>query len=162
MLGMTQHFVACDRDQELLLPPNLRDWLPEGHFADFLLDAVEEMNLDGFYAVYRADGHGRPAYEPAYVLPEAPVPDHPNLRTAPDRPSTQQFHAAKRSSRATLASDAVAGVRSGWSGALGPRPTRASRSLRRGDMLSAHRRSLAGSARMTRAARGKQVSRLRT
>jgi len=62
MLGMTQRFVACDRDQELLLPPNVRDWVPEGHLADFLLDAVEEMNLDGFYAVYRADGHGRPAY----------------------------------------------------------------------------------------------------
>src|SRR5579863_6879589 len=68
MLGMTQHFVACDRDQELLLPPNLRDWVPEGHFADFLLDAVEEMNLDGFYAVYRADGHGRPAYEPRMMV----------------------------------------------------------------------------------------------
>jgi transposase len=64
MLGMTQHFVACDRDQELLLPPNLRDWLPEGHLANFLVDAVEEMDLDRFYAVYRADGHGRPAYEP--------------------------------------------------------------------------------------------------
>jgi len=68
MLGMTQRFVACDRDQELLLPPNLRDWLPEGHLANFLVDAVEEMNLDGFYAVYRADGHGRPAYEPRMMV----------------------------------------------------------------------------------------------
>jgi transposase len=65
---MTQRFVACDRDQELLLPPNLRDWLPEGHLASFLVDAVEEMNLDGFYAVHRADGHGRPAFDPRMMV----------------------------------------------------------------------------------------------
>jgi transposase len=64
MLGMTQRFVACDRDQELLLPPNLRDWLPEGHLAYFLTDTVEEIDLSAFYAVYRADGHGRPAFDP--------------------------------------------------------------------------------------------------
>ena len=45
MLGMTQNFVACDRDQELLLPPNLRDWLPEDHLALFVVDAVEAMEL---------------------------------------------------------------------------------------------------------------------
>jgi hypothetical protein len=49
---MPQNFIACDRDQELLLPPNLRDWLPEDHFARFVLAAVEEMNLDAFYATY--------------------------------------------------------------------------------------------------------------
>ncbi len=32
---MAQNFLACDRDQELLLPPSLRDWLPEGHLAWF-------------------------------------------------------------------------------------------------------------------------------
>jgi len=68
MLGMSQNFVACDRDQELLLPPNLRDWLPENHLAYFLTDAVEGMNLSAFYAVYRADGHGRPAFDPAMMV----------------------------------------------------------------------------------------------
>ena len=29
---MPQNFIACDREQELLLPPSLRDWLPEDHF----------------------------------------------------------------------------------------------------------------------------------
>ena len=47
---MPQNFLACDRDQELLLPPNLRDWLPEDHFAWFVLDAVEAMDLQAFYA----------------------------------------------------------------------------------------------------------------
>jgi hypothetical protein len=31
--GMAQNFIACDREQELLLPPSLRDWLPEDHLA---------------------------------------------------------------------------------------------------------------------------------
>jgi hypothetical protein len=30
---MAQNFVACDRDQQMLLPPSLRDWLPEGHLT---------------------------------------------------------------------------------------------------------------------------------
>jgi hypothetical protein len=33
---MPQNFIACDRDQELLLPSNLREWLPEGHLAWFV------------------------------------------------------------------------------------------------------------------------------
>jgi hypothetical protein len=37
---MAQNFLACDREQELLLPPSLREWLPEGHLAWFVIDAV--------------------------------------------------------------------------------------------------------------------------
>jgi hypothetical protein len=36
---MAQNFVACDREQELLLRPSLREWLPEGHLAWFVIDA---------------------------------------------------------------------------------------------------------------------------
>ena len=57
--GMTQNFLECDREQELLMPPRLRKWLPEDHLAWFVIDAVEGMDLDAFYADYRADGHGR-------------------------------------------------------------------------------------------------------
>jgi hypothetical protein len=39
--------------QELLLPPSLREWLPEGHLAWFVIDAVAEMDLTAFYAAYR-------------------------------------------------------------------------------------------------------------
>ena len=42
---MAQNFLACDRDQVLLLAPSLRDWLPEDHFAWFVLDAVAAMDL---------------------------------------------------------------------------------------------------------------------
>ena len=65
---MAQNFVACDREQELLLPPSLREWLPEGHLAWFVIDAVAAFDLSGFYAAYRVDGHGRPAHDPAMMV----------------------------------------------------------------------------------------------
>jgi transposase len=65
---MAQTFIACDRGQELLLPPSLRDWLPDGHLAWFVIDAVAEFDLGGFYAAYRSDGHGRPAHDPAMMV----------------------------------------------------------------------------------------------
>jgi hypothetical protein len=49
-------FVACDCDRELLLPPSLREWLAADHLAWFVIDAVEEIDLDAFYTVYRGDG----------------------------------------------------------------------------------------------------------
>lgn len=65
---MTQNFLLCDREQELLLPPSLKDWLGEDHLAWFVLDAVEMMDLSGFYSAYRADGHGRAAHDPAMMV----------------------------------------------------------------------------------------------
>ena len=53
---MAQNFVACDREQELLLPPSLRDWLPEDHLAWFVIDAVAALDLRPFFAVYRDNG----------------------------------------------------------------------------------------------------------
>ncbi len=50
------------------MPPDVRDWLPEGHLAWFVLDAVAGMNLAEFYGAYRADGVGRRAYDPAMVV----------------------------------------------------------------------------------------------
>lgn len=50
------------------MPPDVREWLPEDHFAWFVLDAVAAMDLDAFYAVYRGDGRARPAYEPAMIV----------------------------------------------------------------------------------------------
>jgi transposase len=65
---MAQNFIGCDRDQSFLLPPDVRDWLPEGHLAWFVLDAVAGMDLSGFYGSYRADGVGRRAYDPAMFV----------------------------------------------------------------------------------------------
>ena len=65
---MSQNFIACDRDQVLLLPPSLQEWLPEDHLVWTILDAVAEMSLDALYGVYRRDGHGRPAYDPRVMV----------------------------------------------------------------------------------------------
>src|SRR5215213_11697295 len=65
---MAQNFIACDREQELLLPPSLREWLPEEHLAWFVLDAVEAMDLRPFLAGYRDDGWGRAAHDPALMV----------------------------------------------------------------------------------------------
>ena len=60
---MTQNFLECDRRQAYLLPPSLDDWLLADHFARFVIEAVEAIDLSAFYVDYRADGHGRPAHD---------------------------------------------------------------------------------------------------
>jgi transposase len=64
---MAQNFIACDREQALLLPPSLREWLPDDHLAWFVLDAVDAMDLTAFFAGYRDDGWGRAAHDPAMM-----------------------------------------------------------------------------------------------
>src|SRR3954471_12937502 len=65
---MAQRFVACDREQSFLMPPDVREWLPAGHLAWFVIDAVGEMDLEAFYVAYRIDGRSRPAYDPAMMV----------------------------------------------------------------------------------------------
>lgn len=65
---MPQNFLACDREQPFLLPPDVREWLPEDHLAWFVIDAVGVMDTAAFYAAYRQDGHGRAAYEPSMMI----------------------------------------------------------------------------------------------
>src|ERR1700737_1324066 len=65
---MTQNFIGCDREQAFLMPPSLRDWLPADHLAWFVIETVEQLDLADFYAAYRADGHGRAAYEPSMMV----------------------------------------------------------------------------------------------
>jgi transposase len=50
------------------MPPSLLDWVPEDHLVWTILGSVEEMELGAFYAGYRADGHGRPAYDPKMMV----------------------------------------------------------------------------------------------
>jgi transposase len=51
-----------------LLPPDVRDWLPTDHLAWFVIDAAAQMDLTVIYRAYRADGHGRAAYEPSMTV----------------------------------------------------------------------------------------------
>src|SRR3954463_583528 len=65
---MGPNFLECDREQALLLPPSLREWLQEGHLAWFVIDAVERLDLTAFYAAYWMDGQGRAAHEPSMMV----------------------------------------------------------------------------------------------
>ena|SRR5438270_7998696 len=65
---MPQNFIESRREQGFLLPPDVREWLPADHLAWFVIDAVARMDLRAFYAGYRADGHGRAAYEPSVTV----------------------------------------------------------------------------------------------
>jgi transposase len=65
---MGYNFKQCERDQQYLMPPSLREWLPEGDLVWFILDAVEQMDLSGFYAAYREDGKGQTAYDPSMMV----------------------------------------------------------------------------------------------
>jgi transposase len=60
-------FKPVDRDQQFLLPPDVREWLPEGHLAWFVIDTVDQFDLSEIEAGYRLGGAGRQAYAPAML-----------------------------------------------------------------------------------------------
>ena len=65
---MGARFIGGDREQVFLMPPLVTDWVPEDHLVWTVLEAVGELDLSRFYAAYRVDGHGRPAYEPSMMV----------------------------------------------------------------------------------------------
>ena len=68
-MTMAKGYLPYDVDQRLLLPPDMRAWLPEGHLALFILDVVGELDLSKIYAVYDAkDVRGRAGYHPAMMV----------------------------------------------------------------------------------------------
>jgi transposase len=65
---MPQNFIECCREQVFLMPPWLLEWVPEDHLAWTILGSVEEVDVGALYADYRADGGGRPAYDPKVMV----------------------------------------------------------------------------------------------
>jgi transposase len=65
---MSQNFIACDRGQTLLLPPDLTEWVPDDHVVWSILGAVDQLDLSAFYGAYRENGQGRGAYEPSMMV----------------------------------------------------------------------------------------------
>jgi transposase len=65
---VSQNFVFPQRDQPLLLPVDMREWLPEDDLAFAVLDAVATLDLGEFRRRYRADGHGQAAYDPEMMV----------------------------------------------------------------------------------------------
>src|ERR1700693_4642134 len=54
-------------EQDLLLPPSLRDWLPEGHLVYFVSDLVDQLDLSAITKVYEAEDRGYPPYHPVMM-----------------------------------------------------------------------------------------------
>src|ERR1700758_4494536 len=51
-------------DEELLLPPSLREWLPENHLAYFVSDVIDNLDLSAMDEVYGSEKRGQPPYDP--------------------------------------------------------------------------------------------------
>jgi transposase len=51
-------------DQDLLLPPSLRDWLPEDHLVYFVSDVVDQLDLRALHDYYGEEKRGQPPYDP--------------------------------------------------------------------------------------------------
>lgn len=64
---MAHDFLPYDLDQTHLLPPNPRDWLPEGHLALFLADVIETLDPRPILGEYR-QGRGPRGYHPRMLL----------------------------------------------------------------------------------------------
>jgi len=65
---MPQNFLCPQRDQPMLLPVDMREWLPEDDLVFVVLDAVGTLDLGEFRRRYRADGHGRAAFDPEMMV----------------------------------------------------------------------------------------------
>jgi transposase len=61
---MAKGYRSYQPDQDLLLPPSLRDWLPEDHLVYFVSDVVDQLDLTEIHAVYEKEQRGQPPYDP--------------------------------------------------------------------------------------------------
>ena len=65
---MSKTYRAYNPDQQFLMPPSLRDWLPEDHLAYFVSDTIDEMDLSEIEAVYENSLRGNPPYHPGMMV----------------------------------------------------------------------------------------------
>ena len=65
---MGTRFRAYQPKQTLLLPPDLREWVPEGHLAHQVSELVEGLDLGAFYKPYEEDGRRNSPYEPRMMV----------------------------------------------------------------------------------------------
>src|SRR5687768_12766866 len=65
---MPTTFRPYSPDQTLLLPPSVRDWLPEGHLSYFISDTIDALDLSGFYRPYEGDGRRNSPFDPRMMV----------------------------------------------------------------------------------------------
>lgn len=61
---MEKRYKTYEPEQSILFPPNIKDWLPEDHLANFVSDVVDQLELSAIEAVYEKDLRGQPPYNP--------------------------------------------------------------------------------------------------
>ena len=64
---MAKGYRCYQPDQDLLLPPSLRDWLPESHLVYFVSDVVDQLDLAKMHAAYGDERRGQPPYDPSLM-----------------------------------------------------------------------------------------------
>ena len=62
------NFRPYEPDQQLLLPPSLRDWIPPDHLVWFISETVDQLDLSEILDGYRDGGQGNLPYHPAMML----------------------------------------------------------------------------------------------
>jgi transposase len=62
--GMAKTYRPYFPEQDFLLPPSPKDWLPDDHLAYFVSDVVDELDLSAIESVYEKEERGQPPYHP--------------------------------------------------------------------------------------------------
>jgi transposase len=65
---MALNLICPERDQLMLMPCDVRDWLGEDDIVWHVLEVVEGLDLSGFYRRYRSNGQGAAAFDPAMMI----------------------------------------------------------------------------------------------
>lgn len=66
---MAKLFLPYNLNQQFLLPLDIREWLPEGHLALFIMDLMQHLDLSAIYSVYEEkDNRGRAGYHPLMMV----------------------------------------------------------------------------------------------
>ncbi len=67
-MSMPASYLPYLPDQDFLLPPSLKEWLPEGHLAYFVNDTVDSLDLGAFHARYAVGGARNQPFDPAMMV----------------------------------------------------------------------------------------------
>jgi len=65
---MTKKYKQYNPNQSFLLPPDIRDWLPENHLSFFINDTVDTLDLSEIYNYYESSERGQPPYNPSMMV----------------------------------------------------------------------------------------------
>lgn len=65
---MGTRYRPYEPDQPFLLPPSLREWLPEHHLAYFISDTIDQLDLSPLHQPYQGDGRRNQPYHPTMLV----------------------------------------------------------------------------------------------